>query len=169
VQAGQPFSWSAVAGASEYCLTVGTAKAADALVNSGPLGPQETSFPVPNLPSGQQLWARIYSAVDGRWSHAEVRFTVASDQPEFLWPLDGATGVGADRPFAWSRVRWATNYWVTVGTTDGGSDVLNTGPLPASQSSFANLPTMPSGVTLYARLLTNDGSNWTYIEATFTA
>jgi hypothetical protein len=158
-----------VPGASEYCLTVGTAKGSDDLVNSGPLGPEETSFPVPTLPTGQPLWARIYSAVDGRWSHGEVTFTAASDQAEFIWPVNGATGVGSERPFAWSRVPWATNYWVTVGRAEGGSDLLNTGPLPAGQSSFANLPPLPAGITLYARLLTNDGSNWTYVEVTFTA
>ncbi|MDQ1417602.1 MAG: hypothetical protein QOF81_3215, partial [Acidimicrobiaceae bacterium] len=92
-----------------------------------------------------------------------------SNQPAFTWPLHGQTGVGSDRPFSWSRIPWATNYWLTVGTSEGGSDVLNTGSLPAGQNSFSALPQFPGGVPLYARLLTNDGTNWTYVEVIFTA
>jgi hypothetical protein len=66
-------------------------------------------------------------------------------------------------------VPWATNYWLTVGTTEGGSDVINTGPLPASQSNFSAIPPLPPGVPLYARLLTHDGADWTYVDAIFTA
>jgi len=81
----------------------------------------------------------------------------------------GARGGGRDRPFTWSQVPWATNYWLTVGTTEGGSDVLNTGPLPAGQSNFSALPPLPPNVALHARLLTSDGTNWTYADVTFTA
>lgn len=171
LEAGQPFTWVAVPGASEYCLTVGTTRGGADLLNTGPLTPQQTSFAAPSLPPGQRLWARVYSSVEGRWSHAEITFEVVADepQPEFLWPQDGQSGVGIDRPFSWTRVPWAINYWLTIGTTVGGSDLLNTGPLPASQTSYANLPQLPTGMTLYARLLTNDGSDWASFDVAFTA
>jgi hypothetical protein len=168
VDTAQPFTWVAVGGASEYCLTVGSAKGADDLVNSGPLPAGQTSYQVPSLPAGQSLWARVYCSVDGHWSHADVTFTAAPNQAALTFPGDGQTGVGSERPFSWSKVPWAINYWLTVGTAEGGSDLLNTGPLPASQSDFSALPPFPSGATLYARLLTNDGSNWTYADAVFT-
>jgi K(+)-stimulated pyrophosphate-energized sodium pump len=169
VDTNQPFAWVAVPGASEYCLTIGSAQGADDLVNSGPLGSQQTSFPVPSLPAGRSLWARIYTSVDGRWSHADVSFSAAPNEAAFIWPGNGQNDVGSDRPFTWSRVPWATNYWLTVGSTPGGSDVLNTGPLPAGQSSFAAIPPLPPGVPLHARLLTHDGANWTFVDVTFSA
>ena len=49
----QPFRWGAVPGASEYCLTVGTAPGSDDVVNSGPLAAGQTSYQVPSLPGGQ--------------------------------------------------------------------------------------------------------------------
>jgi hypothetical protein len=169
VDTNQPFRWNAVPGATEYCVTVGIAKGADDLVNSGPLPPNQTTFQVPSLPAGRQLWARIYSSVNGHWSHSDVSFTAAPNQAEFQWPANGQSQVALDRPFTWSRVPWATNYWLTVGTAPGGSDLLNTGALPPGQGSYGPIPPMPSGVTLYARLLTNDGSNWTYVDVIFMA
>jgi hypothetical protein len=169
VDTARPFVWSALPGASEYCLTVGTAPGTDDLVNSGPLAAAQTSFQVPALPTGRLLYARIYSAVNGNWGHADVTFSVAPTQAALTWPADGAAGVDVGRPFTWSRVPWATNYWLTIGTTEGASDVLNTGPLPAGQTSYSAIPPMPVGVPLHARLLTSDGANWTYADVTFTA
>ncbi|MDQ6617386.1 MAG: hypothetical protein M3083_22225, partial [Actinomycetota bacterium] len=174
VDTNQPFSWTAVPGASEYCLTVGTTHGADDLVNSGPLAPHQTTYQAPALPTGQPLWARIYSLVDGRWSHADVSFAAATAadadrQAALTWPGDGQSDVGTDRPFTWSQVPWATNYWLTIGTAEGDFDLLNTGTLPASQSSWSALPPLPPGIVLYARLLTHDGEAWTAVDTSFTA
>ncbi|HEX3538941.1 MAG TPA: hypothetical protein VHT75_00735, partial [Acidimicrobiales bacterium] len=95
--------------------------------------------------------------------------SAAPQQPALTWPVSGTAGVDSSRPFNWSRVPWATNYWLTIGTTEGGSDILNTGPLPAGQTSFAALPPFPPGVPLHARLLTSDGKDWTYADIIFTA
>ncbi len=148
---------------------MGTARGSDDLVNTGPLAPNQTSYHVPTLPGGRPLYARIYSAVDGHWSHADISFRAPTAQPAFTWPTHGQTNVGTDRPFTWSTVAWATNYWVTIGTSEGGAELLSTGTLPAGQSSYANLPPLPAGVPLYARLLTHDGANWTHIDVIFTA
>jgi hypothetical protein len=165
----EPFRWDPVAGAEEYCLTVGTTAGSDDVVNSGPLAPNQTGFQVAALPIVGVLHARLYCRVAGSWSHTDVAFTAVTAQAVLTWPADGAAGVDPNRPFSWTRVPWATNYWLTVGTTEGGSDLLNTGPLPAGQTSFAALPPLPPGVPLYARLLTSDGANWTYTQVTFTA
>ena len=168
VDTSQPLSWVPVPGATEYCLTVGTAVGADNLVNSGVLEATQTSFPIPSLPAGQALYARIYCAVNGNWSHTDVSFSAAPSQAALIYPATGQVGIDPTRPFTWSRVPWATNYWLTVGTTEGGSDLLNSGPLPPSQNGFAPMPALPPGLVLYARLLTSDGSKWTYVDASFT-
>jgi K(+)-stimulated pyrophosphate-energized sodium pump len=165
----QPFQWAAIPGADEYCLTVGTAKGSDDLLNTGPLTPDQTSYTVASLPAGQPLWARIYSAVNGQWRHSDVQFTVGSGRAGFVWPVNGQAEVGADRPFTWLAVPGATNYWLTIGTSEGGSDLLNSGPLPADQTDFATLPALPSGAALSARLLIHDGEKWTHVDVSFTA
>jgi hypothetical protein len=148
---------------------VGLALGSDDVANSGPLPSHQTTFQVPSLPAGRQLFARIYSAVDGHWSHSDVRFTAAAaNEATLTFPANGQAGVEAGRPFVWSRVAWATNYWLIIGTAEGGSDVLNTGPLPAGQTSYS-VPSLPPAVPLHARLLTSDGTNWTYADVTFTA
>ncbi len=43
------------------------------------------------------------------------------------------------------------------------------GPPGRPRAASPAIPPMPAGVTLYARLLTNDGSNWTYVDVIFTA
>ncbi|MGH9126257.1 MAG: hypothetical protein ACRDZ8_16255, partial [Acidimicrobiales bacterium] len=169
LDSNEPFRWTAVPGATEYCITVGTVRGAADLLNTGSLGAGNTSFAATGLPIGQPLWARIYASVGGRWSHSEIGFSVASNQSEFTWPLEGQRGVGSDRPFSWTQAPWATNHWLTVGSAEGGSDLLNTGPLPANQTSYGNLPAWPPGAVLHARLLTNDGQEWTYVDVTFTA
>ncbi len=78
VDTSQPFSWSPVAGAGYYLVTVGTAKGGYELANSGALPSTQSSYAVPALPAGPTLWARIYSYVGGSWSNfTDVSFTAA--------------------------------------------------------------------------------------------
>jgi hypothetical protein len=60
---------------------------------------------------------------------------------------------GASTTFNWSAgTGGVTGYYLHVGTTSGGADLVNIGPL-SSTSTTVNLPT--SGATIYAQLVTN--------------
>jgi hypothetical protein len=78
VDSTQPFTWSPVASASYYGVTVGTAKGGYELVNTGPLPGSQASYKVPPLPAGKTLWARVYSLIAGSWNHyVDISFTTA--------------------------------------------------------------------------------------------
>jgi hypothetical protein len=61
-------------------------------------------------------------------------------------------GVPTSTTLTWSAGVGATNYYLLVGTTPGGSDVVNSGALAASQTSYP--VTLPAGKTLYATVYT---------------
>ncbi|MDQ1357724.1 MAG: hypothetical protein QOG44_2097 [Acidimicrobiaceae bacterium] len=166
----QPFSWQQVAGGQYYCLTVGTSQGGVDLVNSGLLPANQLSYTVPALPGGQQLWARVYTYVQSTWTWTDVKFSVTGpSMATFTRPTAGATNVDTTQPFTWSPVTSAGYYGITVGTTAGGYDLVNTGPLPASQTSLA-VPALPAGRTLWARVYSYIAGSWAhYSDVSFTA
>jgi hypothetical protein len=166
----QPFSWLQVPGAIYYVLTVGSSQGGTDLVNTGLLANTRLSYGVPALPGSQPLWARVYSYVQGTWTWTDVRFSVTgASTATFTRPSPGATNVDTTRPFTWSPVASAGYYAVSVGTTMGGYDLVNSGLLPPSQTSLAVGP-LPSGKTLWARIYSNIGNSWAhYNDVSFTA
>jgi hypothetical protein len=61
-QVGTPaaFSWSTTPAATGYQMWIGTRPGDGSLLKSGWLRPSTSSYPVPALPAGQTLYARIY-------------------------------------------------------------------------------------------------------------
>ncbi len=96
----QPFSWSQVAGAQYYCVTVGTTRGGVDLVNSGLLPATQLSYTVPGLPGSTPMWARVYSYVQGTWTFADANFSVTGPSTAlFTRPTAGATGISAKPAF----------------------------------------------------------------------
>ena len=71
----------------------------------------------------------------------------------FTTPVDGSTISAGNAVFSWPAVATAVNYKVTIGTTSGGSDVLNT--TVAGNTLNASLPT---NATLYAKVVPTNSS-----------
>lgn len=87
---------------------------------------------------------------------------------QLSYPTADQIGVDVSRPFAWSSVAGAQGYLLTVGSSLGGYDLLNSGVLSSGTSSY-QVSGLPSGKTLYARIYTEVGGSWTYEDVTFTA
>jgi hypothetical protein len=66
--------------------------------------------------------------------------------------------VAATTPFTWQAVPLAQAYLLTVGSTDGGWDVLYSGQLLPIQTSYI-APALPAG-TLYAVIYTRINNVW---------
>jgi uncharacterized protein YkwD len=166
----QSFSWAQTPGAGYYCLTVGTTQGSTDLVNSGLLQNSQLSYTVAALPGSMALWARIYSYVQGVWTWSDVKFSASgASTATFIRPAVGATKVDTTQPFTWSPVASAGYYAVTVGTAVGGYDLLNSGMLPATQTSLA-VPALPAGKVLWARVYSYIAGSWThYFDVSFTA
>ncbi len=84
----------------------------------------------------------------------------------FVFPTTGVVIFPSAQPFSWGQAPGAVYYCLTVGTTKGGTDVVNTGLLPASQLSYT-VPVLPGGHTLWARLYTFVQGTWIWTDASF--
>jgi serine protease len=165
-----PFTWSTIPQAQNYILLVGTTHYGYDLVNSGILPPTQSRLAVPALPAGRTLYATLFSKVKGAWTSVQaITFMATAGQAMLTYPVDGQSGIDATQPFTWAGIPNAQDYILVVGTTRNGTDLVNSGILPPTQSSLT-VPAMPAGRTLYATLLTKVNGTWSrYQGITFTA
>jgi len=164
VDTTQRFGWRNVPAAQAYRLTIGTTTYGADLLDSGVLPAPQSLYDEPVLPVGPTVHATIYTEIDGAWTSHAISFTVAPSQASFTFPLDGQADVDPTEPFTWSSIPQAQGYIVVVGTRRFGTDVFNSGVLPASQLSVAT-PILPAGRKLYATVLTKVNGAFTRFQA----
>jgi hypothetical protein len=160
----QALQWTSVANAQAYYLYIGTAAGLKNLVNSGEI--QVTSYLASGLPINQQVYARLWVKVGGIWSYIDRTFTATVPIAQFTTPTSGATNVDLAQAFQWTAVASGEGYYLYVGSSQGASDLLNSGELASTSYQTYDLPT---GQLLYARLWTKYGGIWRYTDITFTA
>jgi hypothetical protein len=116
------------------------------------------------------LYARLYTLSGGGYRSAgDVSFQAAAGQATLTFPRAGQADVDTTQPFTWAPFSTAQGYYLTVGTTEGGYDLVNTGPLASSMRSV-RVPDLPVGKTLYARLYTEmDGRFERFDDVVFRA
>ena len=89
--------------------------------------------------------------------------------PGIYSPVNQSTLTSTSATFWWAGYPGATNYWLDVGSTYGGNNYLQSGPLPGSQYSLP-VTTLPSdGSTVYVTWWYEVGGSWSYIEYQYTA
>ena len=163
------FSWTAGGGVTAYDLWLGTAGVnSNNVYNSGSIS--ATSVTLSNVPTnGVQLYARLWSLINGVWQPADYVFTEAGTPAKAVLttPAPGNVLSGPNVTFQWTTGAGPTQYelWLS-GIGVGLSDVYNSGQITATQVSVSNLPT--NGVKLYARLWSRINGNWQSNDYTFT-
>lgn len=168
VDTTKPFTWSPAAQAQAYDLVIGTSRYGNNLVSSGVLAASTSSYSVPALPTGRTLYATLLTETDGSWTLFQaITFTAAAGLATFTNPVAGQTGVATTPVYRWSTIPQAQAYYLVVGSSMFGTNLVNSGPLPASQSSYTG-PTLPAGTIAFATLLTETDGTWTrYQEIAF--
>jgi hypothetical protein len=164
VDTTRPFAWSTVPGAQAYVLIVGNSAYRADLANSGVLPAGQTAYYMPALPTGQNLYATLFTQMNGNWYYQAITFTAAVGQGRFTYPVNGQLGVDTTKAFTWSTIPAAQGYVVIVGTTLYGTDLGSSGVLSPSVSSF-NMADLPSGPVVYATLFTEVNGNWNRYQA----
>jgi hypothetical protein len=165
VQATRSFQWTAVSGSQAYQLQIGTTVGANDVFDSGII--TATSIAVPTLVAGRALFARV-RAIPVGWGTAlsgdfprgtYVTFRVDTDVrgAVFSFPTAGATA-DADTPISWQGDPLAQSYRLTLGTSPGGANLLDTGPILSTLRVTSGLA---GGSTVYATLYTNYASGIT--------
>ncbi len=169
------FTWSPGTGATMYYLYLGTTGAnSNNVFNSG--SQFGTSITVNGIPTGGgQLFATLFSSIDGAWQAQHFAFTEAGTAvpATMTSPAQGSTLTGSSATFSWSAGSGVTAYWLYLGTQGPRSaNLLNSGSMSATSKALINLPT--NGVIIYATLFSlingvYQPQSYTYTEAgTFT-
>ena len=160
VSPGTTFQWTSAPGATAYYLYVGTTQGAKDVVNTGAI--QGTTYTVPNLlPAGAVLWARIWADLNGGWAYqTDISFTTSANAV-LVFPSNGQQNVNPAATFQWTSSPGATAYYLYVGTTEGGKDVVNTGAIQGT--SYTVTTPLPASTTLWARIWTQLGNSWVYL------
>ncbi len=165
--ASTTFTWNAgPAGTTGYGLNVGTTPGGTDLVNIGPLA--GTSVTV-NLPTnGATIYVRLWTEFPGPiYIYNDYTYTEFTQLASAISsPAPGSTLTSASTTFTWNAGPvGTTGYGLNVGTTPGGTDLVNIGPL-AGTSVTVNLPT--NGATIYVRLWTEfAGPTYLYNDYTY--
>lgn len=151
-----PATWNAIPGATAYVLYVGSTQGANNYLN-GPEVPQP-SYPFVKMPPNQVLHARLWTYAGGVWRYSDSTFSVSPLAPAFTYPLDGAIGVNAGQSFTWTTSRYAEAYSLSIGTSAGANDVLDSGELAGTNYLASGLTTTGP---LYARVWAKVNGQWT--------
>jgi hypothetical protein len=165
--ASTTFTWNTdSSGVISYGLNVGTSPGGADLVNIGPLsGPSVTV----NLPTnGTLIFVRLWTILDGTtYLYNDYTYTEFAQPATMTSPSNGSTLTSASTTFTWNAALGSvTGYGLNVGTSPGGADLVNIGPLSGT-STTVNLPT--NGTKIFVRLWTIlNGTTYFYNDYTYT-
>ncbi len=158
------FTWTAVAGVTQYQIWFGTTTGGFDLGSPGIL--TTTSYTANNLPvTGGTLHVRLWSLVGAVWQFTDYAYTEATFAATMISPAPGTALTGTSIPFTWSAGTGATAYQIWFGSTLGGFDLGSPGILTTTLYT-ATLPV--TGAPLYVRLWSSVSGVWQYIDYIYT-
>jgi gliding motility-associated-like protein len=125
-------NWSAVANSDGYLLTVGTSSGGTDIVDNLDVA-NTLTYDFPNdLPEGTEIFVTLtpYNQTGSATGCTEVSFTTEMIQsiPEctrLSTELTNAITVAVSSDLTWDAISNATGYFLLVGTTPGGNDILD--------------------------------------------
>jgi streptogramin lyase len=162
------FTWNAgPAGTTGYGLNVGTSLGGADLVNIGPLSGTSTTVSLPT--NGTPIFVRLWTILNGTTylsnDYTYTEFTQSASA--ITSPVPGSTLTSASTTFTWNAgPAGTTGYGLNVGTSLGGADLVNIGPLSGT-STTVSLPT--NGTPIFVRLWTIvNGTTYLYNDYIYT-
>jgi len=127
------FTWASVLGqngATSYLINLGTTPGGTDVMNGVDVG-SVTTYTVASatpLNFNQQYYLTVIpkNAIGTATGCTERSFTTGNIScPSVTAPVSAATGVSLTPTITWNAVTGATGYKISVGTTSGGTDILN--------------------------------------------
>ncbi len=157
-------TWTASGYSQPVYLWVGSTAGGTDLVNLGPLTGTSTTV---NLPTtGATAYVTLWSTVNGTLVSTTATYTETTLLPAAITsPTSGSTLGGASTTFTWAANGSTTPVYLWVGSTVGGTDLVNIGPLTGT-SATVNLPT--NGVPVYVTLWSTFNGSLASTTATYT-
>lgn len=125
-------SWNAIVGAPGYLISIGTTPGGTEIENNKPLGSATSFTPATGLPENTTIYVTIsifFFNADNIVCTTEMFRTEDVTEPPACttprFPVDGSINVNIGSSISWSYAPKATGYSLSLGTTPGGTDILN--------------------------------------------
>ena len=158
----QLFSWTAGAGATAYWIDAGSSLGGNQYFQSGNIG-NVTSYTVTGLPTdGSTVYITLWSMVGGQWvnnQYTYIAFNAGSGKAVMTSPAPGSTINGYSATFQWTAGS-ANNYWLDVGSSPGGNDYFQSGPLGSGTLSTTVYSLPANNSQIYVTLWSLVGGQW---------
>lgn len=160
------FQWHGGRGAVSYHLHVGSKLGGADLYNASTgTGLSATAT---NLPAdGRPVYVRLWWLSGGKWYFADTSYVSADGRVMLTSPTPGATLESAAATFSWSGGTGVSQYWLYLGSTQGGSDILTADAKSALSLTAPRLP--DDGRTIWVRIWSLIRGQWIYSDASITA
>jgi hypothetical protein len=142
------FTWNLNGSIAPVYLHVGTTYGGIDLVNIGPLTGNSVTISLPV--TGATIYVTVESQLNGQSVDSTNTYTEATLYPATITsPVNGSTLTGTSTTFTWAMNGSTGPVYLHVGTTYGGIDLVNIGPLTGTSATV----TLPSnGAVIYATL-----------------
>lgn len=160
-------SWNAVTDADGYTVSVGTSAGANDILNSEDVG-DILVFDLPNdLPESTEIFVTVipYNENGAATGCTEERFITETLDPEpelpsctsINLPMNGDTDVPVNTSLRWNAVGNVDGYILNIGTSDGGTDVID-GLDVSLTTSYELTNNLPSGTELFVSIVPYSGN-----------
>jgi hypothetical protein len=157
VEVSSNISWASITEADGYRVTIGTSPTNGSIANNVDVGNATTYNPSGNLPFGATIYTKVepYNIIGNAVGCMNQTFTTepnsAPQCTQLTFPQDGATDVPVNATLTWEHsVGNQQGYKISIGTTPGGTDILNNFNV-GNVNSYAP-GSLPSNETVYVRV-----------------
>ncbi|GAA4232234.1 hypothetical protein GCM10022291_06580 [Postechiella marina] len=149
-------SWDADVNATGYFINVGTTSGGTDIANNIDVGNTTTYTPSSKFDGQTTIYVTItpYNASGKSLGCNEENFTTENLLPpciSFLSPLNRTTNISVNTSIRWSAVTNATGYFISLGTTSGGTDIENGRDL-GNVTTYTPTSPLPSETTIYTTI-----------------
>jgi len=158
------FTWATSTNASSYLINLGTSSGGTDVMAGVDVG-NVTSYTLPSV-SALMYNKTYYVTVIPKNNNGNATgctqssfTTITIPCPTVNSPGTAATGVSTLPIFTWSSVTGATGYKITLGTTSGGTDILNNVDLGNVTSYSYNGTALNPNTTYYYTITSYDAIN----------
>ena len=157
-------TWNAVGNATGYILSIGTTSGGTELINMIDVGNVLSYTPMNTLPENTQLFASVFPYnASGEASGCPVvnfrteELTELPDCSSLSYPLNGTKDVSVTTDLTWNAVGNATGYILSIGTTSGGTELINMIDV-GNVLSYTPMNTLPENTQLFASVFPYNAS-----------
>lgn len=157
-------TWPAAGGATSYDLAIGTTAGGTDVMPLTDVG-NVTSYTLPGanaLAYNTVYYVTVYpkNALGTASGCTSNSFTTANIPcPTVTAPVAAAAGQSLTPTFTWNAVTGATGYKITIGTTSGGSDILNAQDVSNVTTWNYAGPALSNSATYYYTINSYDATN----------